>query len=119
VKDWSEAFNVKYKKGWPDPKIYTVFIRYSWQEYHQIYDHIRCIYTVLANPKICIPPPPHPHPHIDIPTAKHIPRVGQNRIYTPYMTIYFVISQRGLTEEMPENAFLEFRRQPLTATSSD
>jgi hypothetical protein len=35
------------------------------------------------------------------------------------MTIYFVISQRGLTEEMPENAFLEFRRQPLTATSSD
>ena len=31
--------------------IYTVYIRYFWQENHQIYDHIRCIYTVLANPK--------------------------------------------------------------------
>ena len=31
--------------------IYTVYIRYFWQEIHQIYGHIRCIYTVLANPK--------------------------------------------------------------------
>jgi hypothetical protein len=31
--------------------IYTVYIRYFWQGYHQIYGHIRCIYTVLANPK--------------------------------------------------------------------
>jgi hypothetical protein len=30
--------------------IYTVFIRYFWQGNHQIYGHIRCIYTVLANP---------------------------------------------------------------------
>jgi hypothetical protein len=30
--------------------IYTVYIRYFWQGYHQIYGHIRCIYTVLANP---------------------------------------------------------------------
>jgi len=30
--------------------ICTVFIRYFWQGNHQIYDHIRCIYTVLANP---------------------------------------------------------------------
>jgi len=30
--------------------IYTVCIRYFWQENHRIYDHIRCIYTVLANP---------------------------------------------------------------------
>ena len=30
--------------------IYTVFLRYFWQENHQIYGHIRCIYTVLANP---------------------------------------------------------------------
>jgi len=30
--------------------IYTVCIRYFWQGNHQIYGHIRCIYTVLANP---------------------------------------------------------------------
>jgi len=31
--------------------IYTVHIRYFWQGNHQIYGHIRCIYTVLANPR--------------------------------------------------------------------
>ena len=30
--------------------IYTVYVRYFWQEIHQIYGHIRCIHTVLANP---------------------------------------------------------------------
>ena len=30
--------------------IYTVYILYFWQKIHQIYGHIRCIYTVLANP---------------------------------------------------------------------
>jgi len=30
--------------------IYTMYIRYYWQGNHQIYGHIRCIYTVLANP---------------------------------------------------------------------
>jgi len=30
--------------------IYTVHIRYTWQGDHQIYGHIRCVYTVLANP---------------------------------------------------------------------
>jgi hypothetical protein len=30
--------------------IYTVHIWYFWQGNHQIYGHIRCIYTVLANP---------------------------------------------------------------------
>jgi len=30
--------------------IYTVYIRYFWLGNHQIYGHIRCIYTVLANP---------------------------------------------------------------------
>ena len=30
--------------------IYTVCIRYFWQGFHHIYGHIRCIYTVLANP---------------------------------------------------------------------
>ena len=28
---------------------YTVYIRYFWLGNHQIYGHIRCIYTVLAN----------------------------------------------------------------------
>jgi len=30
--------------------IYTVYIRYFWQGNHQIYGHIRCVHTVLANP---------------------------------------------------------------------
>jgi len=30
--------------------IYTVHIRSFWQESHQIYGHIPCVYTVLANP---------------------------------------------------------------------
>jgi len=30
--------------------MYTVYIRCFWQGNHQIYGHIRCIYTVLANP---------------------------------------------------------------------
>ena len=29
---------------------YTVYKRYFWQGNHQIYVHLRCIYTVLANP---------------------------------------------------------------------
>ena len=28
----------------------TVYTRYFWQEKRQIYGHIQCIYTVLANP---------------------------------------------------------------------
>jgi len=30
--------------------IYTVYIRYFWQGDRRIYGHIRCIYTVLADP---------------------------------------------------------------------
>jgi len=30
--------------------IYTVYIQYFWQGNDQIYGHIRCMYTVLANP---------------------------------------------------------------------
>ena len=30
--------------------IYTVHIPYMWQGNHQIYGHIRCVHTVLANP---------------------------------------------------------------------
>jgi len=31
---------------------YTVYIRYFWQENHQVYGHIRCLYTFLANPTL-------------------------------------------------------------------
>ena len=30
--------------------IYTVYIQYFWQGNNQEYGHIRCVYTVLANP---------------------------------------------------------------------
>jgi hypothetical protein len=33
----------------PEPYIYSVYTVFL-QENHQIYGHIRCIYTVLANP---------------------------------------------------------------------
>jgi hypothetical protein len=36
------------QQGWPEPHMYTVCIRYSWQGCHQIYDHIRCKCTVLT-----------------------------------------------------------------------
>ena len=36
--------------GSGQPYIYTVFIRCSWQGNHQIYGHIRCTCTVVANP---------------------------------------------------------------------
>ena len=32
-------------------KVYTVDIRYCWQGYHHTYGHLRCRYTVLANPR--------------------------------------------------------------------
>jgi len=35
--------------------IYTVHIRYFRQGNHQIYGHIQCIYTVLANPSLVVP----------------------------------------------------------------
>jgi len=72
--------------------IYTVCIGIFWQGNHQIYGHIRCIYTVLANP---IYDRTHGHnPPLVIPYKKctHICRVGQNRICTPYMTVCMVIS---------------------------
>ena len=30
--------------------VYTVYIRYFWQGTHHTYGHIRCRYTILANP---------------------------------------------------------------------
>jgi len=55
---WSRAVqaNLNTAKSWPyicivgQNHIYTVHIRYFWQENHQIYGHIRCVCTVLANP---------------------------------------------------------------------
>ena len=38
--------------------IYTVNTRYFWQGYHYTYGHIRCIYTVLANPTYKVPNQP-------------------------------------------------------------
>jgi hypothetical protein len=53
-----------YVKGWPE-FIYTVYIwciygifgretTKIWQGNHQIYGHIRCIYTVLTNLSMCV-----------------------------------------------------------------
>jgi hypothetical protein len=39
--------------GSGQPYIYAVHIRYFWQGNHHIYGHIRCRYTVLANPVPC------------------------------------------------------------------
>jgi len=55
-----------------------VCTRYFWQGNHHIYSHLRCKYTVLANPTNSV--------------ACHMGRDGQNRIFTPYMTVYMVIS---------------------------
>jgi hypothetical protein len=43
-----EGETQKYRVG--QDHIYTVYIRYFWQKTHHTYVHIRCIYTVLANP---------------------------------------------------------------------
>jgi hypothetical protein len=31
-------------------EVYTVYIRFFWQGNYHTYGHIRCVYTVLANP---------------------------------------------------------------------
>ena len=53
--DWSECLTYNRERGniirVGQNHIYTAYIRYFWQGNHQIYGHIRCIYTVLANPK--------------------------------------------------------------------
>jgi len=42
--------NVNFRVG--QNRIYAGYMRYFWQENHQIYGQIRCIYTVLANPNV-------------------------------------------------------------------
>ena len=59
----------------------TVYVRYFWQGNHHTYGHIRCVYTVLANPShmgsavlfrvwaVCfLALPTHVHPclHVDV-----------------------------------------------------
>jgi hypothetical protein len=39
-----------YIRFWPTLHIYAVNKRCFWQGNHQVYGHIRCVYTVLANP---------------------------------------------------------------------
>jgi hypothetical protein len=38
-------------EGWPEPYMCGVYIRHFWQGNHQIYSHIRRVYTILASPK--------------------------------------------------------------------
>ena len=42
---WYVPFYVIYES------LSRLYTRYFWQGNHQMYGHIRCIYTVLANPK--------------------------------------------------------------------
>ena len=55
--------------------------------------YVRCIYAIFAGNS----------PNIQS-YMVFMYRVGQNRVCTLYMTECMVISQRGSTEEMPENA---------------
>jgi hypothetical protein len=92
---------------------HTVRVQYLWQGRHQIYGHIRCINTVLAN---LINPRglsgwrslvtdhrfrgsqerrvwcSRKHTYTCMVSQNSIHRVGQNRLYTPYMTVYLMIS---------------------------
>jgi len=58
--------------------IYAVYVRYGWQENHQKYGHIRCTYTVLANPI-------YDRMFSDFPAKKH-------RIYILYMVMVMVMA---------------------------
>jgi uncharacterized protein YmfQ (DUF2313 family) len=84
VKTQTAILLLNYKhRGWPEPYIYgaqgtssrtgavkiksrscpSVHRQFFWQGYHQIYGHIRCMYTVLARPShIC--------------THSHLPRAS-------------------------------------------
>ena len=48
-----------YIRGSGQPYIYMVYIRYFWRGNHQVYGHIRCIYTVLATLIILLLPCSH------------------------------------------------------------
>ena len=83
--------------------IYTVYIRYFWQGNHQIYGHIRCIYTILANPmhelwafSYCL--------HTYATSVQcHIIRAGQNHIYTVQGC-----SVRGSAKSLGSQTFTHF-----------
>jgi hypothetical protein len=91
--------------------IYTVYIQYFWQGDHQIYGHIRCIYTVLANPSFIShalaqnrnkhlygPPQPSMIPHTQsnnpsrCTTSSFLTRVGQSHmVYTVLFALLLFI----------------------------
>jgi len=66
--------------------IYTVYIRCFWQRNHQKYGHIRCIYTVLANPTYMYAVYDRIFGGFPCPTT----------VYTPFMTVYLVTSPAKL-----------------------
>ena len=72
--------------------IYTAYVRYFWQGNYHIYGHIRCIYTVLANPTVactfsctydvcCV--------YLFMHVRCLLPRVGQNHIHTVYARYFW------------------------------
>ena len=65
--------------------IYTVYIRCFWHGNHQIYDHIRCIHTVLANPTHfkCMPPLMHACAHAFHSASKFKHTAHEHRIPWP------------------------------------
>jgi hypothetical protein len=70
-----------YIRFWPTlPIPYTVYIPFFWQGNHHTYGHIRCVYTVLANPTHTLTGgPANPHPQAmkprDIqPNKRNIPK---------------------------------------------
>ena len=98
--------------------IYTVCIRYFWQDTHQIYGHIRCIYTVLAKPSNeCTPFPlvapwpfkissPAPYPHSNAGKAPLSPSPPPCSV----TTVANAISQASLTPPLTNLA--RFKHQP-------
>ena len=93
----------------------TVYIRYFWQGNHHTCGHIRCVYTVLANPGVYIQyywhgnhqifgvyirlwPTLHMYFYVGLARTVYTHRMWPyirticDRIYTPYVTVYLVIS---------------------------
>ena len=48
---WTHPLLLTTCVGLARTNIYTVYIRFFWQENHRMYSHIQCMYTVLAYPR--------------------------------------------------------------------
>jgi len=75
--------------------VYTVYIRYVWQGKYKIYGHIRCIYTVLANPTHWLSCTLHQCKFgsvqlslVIVFASPLLTRVGQNHTYTVYLNCF-------------------------------